>query len=183
LVVAAFVIGLWIVNLLLVPKTFPAVTDNGTTKPVAIEDPGVFGDMFGGLNALFAGLALGGVAIALISQAEQQRRQAADAAELEKRQRKSEEFQERMAELQTNQVEALSGLRSLLDVQNRREYLQYLVTANTEEIDRIRKSLTGYSRGTPEERANLEGKAKIAKLETEIGRAKTELEGLGKPPA
>lgn len=81
-IVMVLVVLLWIANLVIVPWVFPPVKDNGTTRPAAIEGPGIFGDMFGGLNALFTGLSLAGIAIALLAQADQQQRQSRESADI-----------------------------------------------------------------------------------------------------
>jgi hypothetical protein len=96
------------------------ITYGVTVWKVAGDDRGVFGDMYGGLNALFSGAALLGVVVAILLQREELQLQRQEPSETRAELAKSAAAQEELTRLQfaAMHAETLALAISVLEADN-----------------------------------------------------------------
>jgi hypothetical protein len=163
------VIGLWLSTLWIVPSTYPARDANGLASTQPIENPGIFGDMFGAVNALFTGLSAAGLLVALLMQAKQLRDQADDQARLNA-------AQEKIVDLTGKQAQAMEALAQQVAATNRRQSIEFIVQSNIAEIERLRPiSQEGHVRGTPQAKRVQDATSRIRDLESQNKSLRLEL--------
>ena len=93
------IVVIWCGTWYFVPDWYPTHMPDGTEAKYKFESPGIFGDMFGAINALFTGLAFAGTVVALILQAEQIRRQSEEQIRQREEQVELREAMEEFADL------------------------------------------------------------------------------------
>jgi len=120
--------------ILVVVCVFIAWVVFGIVSPILVakdwDGRGAFGDMFGGINALFSGLAFAGVVIAILLQKEELSLQRLELSETRIELRRSAKAQEQLLVHSAEQAKALSTATELSTLNNLLDYYQ-------KELDRV----------------------------------------------
>jgi hypothetical protein len=107
----------WLLLIFLVIINVPVIYGYVIWKLFPFEERGLFGDMFGGVNALFSGLAFGGVIIALFLQKRELELQRKELRLTRMEMEKSAEAQQLSVENIKRIAEALEKQKKAVDVQ------------------------------------------------------------------
>jgi hypothetical protein len=179
----AVVALLWVLNLLIVPNIFPTLATDGQPTSRPITNPGIFGDMFGGLNALFSGFSIVLVAGALVLQAVESRRQLERIA-IEQRRQDADQLtlSHVLAEttrIQSQVAEALAQLAAATQTKNAADRIEFLLDYKTRRISALEHSRPRMiTINSPEARRNAEISREIATLQQDVENLRRQLAGL-----
>lgn len=165
-----FVLLIWGGAWVFAPSQYPQRDEHGNATTQPIQNPGIFGDMFGSVNSLFTGLSLVALTYALILQIEQLREQEED-------QRTLRELLSNTVELQAKQADMLAMWGASMAAGNDQGRLQYLIQDLTDRIERLKKSVpTMWGRGSPEDLRRQSLLREIAELESRRDKYRERLE-------
>ncbi len=177
---AVGMIVLWLANLVVVPTVFPNLQENGTPTTRPIQNPGIFGDMFGGLNALFSGLSAILVATALMFQVFESRKQERRAhQELQDQANDQYTLAEVLGEttrIQAQIADALALLAAATKTGTEQDRLRFLIEYNTRRIETLERSRkTTFTRPRDPDPIGNE----VSRLKSEIEESQKQLAQLG----
>lgn len=172
LVIAAIlvlVIGLWLANLWLIPDWYHPVDDKGqpTTRP--IENPGIFGDMFGGLNSLFSGLSFAFIVVALLLQRQDLKAQQEDLKAQREEQGRVTDALELFGQLQTQQTQVLQTIALAQTRETQLNSLKAMIDFKEDTLKKLNASLPShYVKNSPMEKRYDMVKRQIKQAEADL---------------
>ncbi|MFG0329676.1 MAG: hypothetical protein ACF8PN_07240 [Phycisphaerales bacterium] len=169
--VAVLVFGLWLGSWYFVPRWYPIEQEDGT-RVASPDSPGMFGDMFGAVNSLFAGLSLLGVVVALLVQTHELKEQRLDQIAQLRAIRD-------LSEMQNQLLGGMQGIMSTQSTQAHVHHLQSLLDVVNDRLVRARNEIPkSWTSGSPEAMRREQGLAHIAALEKRRDSIENELQSL-----
>lgn len=123
------------------------------------SDRGTFGDMFGGLNALFSGLAFGGIIYTIFLQREELQLQRNELELTRQELRRTAEAQEKSEQALTKQVQSMERTAKLNALSSLLEHYSEITSRNSLTPQELKEAVAGIP----------ECKEKIRKVLNELG--------------